>query len=103
MMGKEEKDFVQALSDLAKNLKELKKEIENEINTSDIVEETTNEETFTISEIKKLIEEASEETEKELEEMMQSKSVGSMLMRIQSMAVMEMFKSNIMERVDDNE
>ena len=102
-MEKEEKDFIQALSDLAKNLKELKKEIENEINSSDISEEITNEKKFTITEIKKMIDEASATTEKELEEMMQSKSVGSMLMRIQSMAVMEMFKSNIMERVDDNE
>lgn len=106
-MEKEEKEFIEALSDLAKNLKELKQEIEKEF-AEDSVEnkvesKEVDEKTFTLSEIEKIIEEASEKTEKDLEEMMKSDSVPSILLRLQNIAVMGIFKSNIFERVNEDE
>lgn len=106
-MEKEEKEFIEALSGLAKNLKELKQEIEKEFADDSaenkVESRKTNEKTFTLSEIEKIIEEASEKTEKDLEEMMQSDSVPSMLLRLQNIAVMGIFKSNIVERIDEHE
>ena len=105
-MEKEEKEFIEALSGLAKNLKELKQEIEKEFANDSAEEVETrkeNERTFTLSEIEQIIEEASEKTEKDLEEMMQSNSVPSMLLRLQNIAVVGIFRTNIAERVDEHE
>lgn len=105
-MEKEEKEFIEALSGLAKNLKELKQEIEKEFANDSAEEVETrkeNERTFTLSEIEQIIEEASEKTEKDLEEMMQSNSVPSMLLRLQNIAVMGIFRTNIAERIDEHE
>lgn len=105
-MEKEEKEFIEALSGLARNLKELKEEIEKEF-ADDSAEEVetrkADEKTFTLSEIEAIIEEASEKTEKDLEEMMKSDSVPSMLLRLQNIAVMGIFRTNIAERIDEHE
>ena len=106
-MGKDEKEFIEALSNLAKSLKDLKQEIEMEIgndSTENTVEEkTTKERTFTVSEIEEIIEQASEKTETDLEEMTESESIPTLLLRRQTIAVMGLFKSNIVERIDGDE
>ena len=106
-MGKDEKEFIDALSGLAKNLKELKQEIEKEISEDSYEKEIEikdeNEKKFTVSEIEEIIEKASEKTEKDLEEMTHGDSLPSMLLRLQNIAVMGIFKSNIIERIDEHE
>lgn len=105
-MEKEERELIEAISSFAKDLKDLAEEIGKECaNDSAEKVETrkANERTFTLSEVEAIIEEASEKTEKDLEEMMQSNSVPSMLLRLQNIAVMGIFKSNIVERIDEHE
>ena len=106
-MEKEEKEFFETLSELSKQLINLKEEIEKEMaseNAEVEVEETEQEDrTFTLSEIKKIIKNASEKTEKDLEEMMKVESFPSLLLRIQNIAVLEIFKTNLEEGIDGHE